>query len=138
MYYALYKPSDGEEPGWRVADGPEDVANPGEVIVELPGEPVGVWDAARGALREKTAGEQLDKAREAKRAELSRAFVVANTTLYPETEPEYAIWLAVPEYAATPNGERPKAVRANITRLRERLAAVDAATSVAAVEAVRW
>lgn len=50
-------------------------------------------------------------------------------------EPAY---VAVPEYAATPNGERPKAIRASIVRLRERLATVDAATTVEALGAVSW
>jgi hypothetical protein len=71
-----------------------------------------------------------------KRAELSRAFVEANTALYPEVESGFAIWLAVPEYAASPNGERPQSVRANISRLRKRLAAVEAASTVAEVEVI--
>lgn len=86
----------------------------------------------------KSQAERLVEAKEAKRAELARAFVAANTALYPEAAPEYAIWLAVPEYAATPNAQRPQAIRANIARLRERLAAVNAATTVEAVAAILW
>ena len=80
----------------------------------------------------------LVAAKAAKRAELAGAFVGANTALYPEVEDVFSIWLAVPEYAADPNATRPTAIRANITRLRDRLAAVEAATTVAGVEAVAW
>lgn len=86
----------------------------------------------------KSQAERLAAAKEAKRAELAWAFVAANTTLYSETAPEYAIWLAVPEYAATPNGQRPQAIRANIARYRERLVAVNAAATEADVEGVVW
>lgn len=86
----------------------------------------------------RAASEVLSDAKAAKRAELSRAFVEANTALYPETEAAFSIWLAVPEYAASPNGARPQAIRANIARLREKLAAVGAATTVERVRAVSW
>lgn len=86
----------------------------------------------------RAASEVLSDAKAAKLAELSRAFVEANTALYPETEAAFSIWLAVPEYAATPNGQRPQAIRANIARLRERLTAVNTASTVEAVAAVAW
>lgn len=82
--------------------------------------------------------EVLSAAKAAKRSEISRAFVEANTALYPELEPQFAIWLAVPEYAASPNANRPTTIRANIARLRERFAAVEAATTVEQVKAVSW
>lgn len=82
--------------------------------------------------------ELLSGAKDAKRSELARAFVAANTALYPELEPQFAIWLAVPEYATTPNGQRPQAIRENIARLREKLAAVESAPTVERVKAVAW
>ena len=85
-----------------------------------------------------TGAEILANAKSAKRDELARAFVGANTALYPEVEDAFSIWLAVPEYAADPNATRPTQIRANIAQLRDRLAAVEAATTVAGVEAVAW
>lgn len=82
--------------------------------------------------------EILTVVKSAKRAELAQAFVAANTVLYPEVSEEFAIWLAVPEYAASPNGARPTAIRSNILRFQDRRSKVDAATTEAGVLAVIW
>lgn len=136
MPYLLRELTGGKPPAWMSVP-PGTTAGAGEKLVdEIP--PDAVWDAASDKLRPVNDADRLATAKEAKRAEIARAFVAANTALYPETAPEYAIWLAVPEYAATPNGQRPQAVRANIARLRERLAAVETANTLAAVSAVAW
>ena len=86
----------------------------------------------------KTEARIVEETRDAKRAELARAFVGAQSALYPEVDPAHAVWLAVPEYAASPNGQRPQAIRANVARLRGKLAAVEAAATIEAVGAVSW
>lgn len=136
MPYLLRELTDGKAPAWASVP-PGTTASAGEKLVDdIP--PGAVWDSATGKLRPVNDADRLATAKEAKRAELAQAFVAANTALYPETAPEYAIWLAVPEYAAAPNSQRPQAVRANIARLRDRLAAVGTASTVAAVAALTW
>jgi hypothetical protein len=84
------------------------------------------------------ASEILASAKAAKRSELASAFVEACTNLYPEVDPTYAIWLAVPEYVENPRGTRPQAIKANIARLQDRLGKVNAATTVAEVGVIVW
>lgn len=80
----------------------------------------------------------LAAAKARKRSEIAQAFVEACTVLYPEIQDVFAIWLAVPEYAASPNGERPRAIRANIARLQDRLGAVAATATVEEVRGIVW
>lgn len=136
MPWEIVSPQDKQPCGMKYVRGAAEADNPALVFDIVP--EGSVWDAATAKPRPVNDPEKLGAAKEAKRGELARAFVSANTALYPETAPEYAIWLAVPEYAATPNAQRPQAIRANIARLRVGLAAVEAATTVAAVVAVVW
>ncbi len=134
--WEIVNPQDKQPCGTKYVRNAAEAENPALVFDTVP--EGSVWDAATAKPRLVNDAEKLAAAKEAKRAELARAFVAANTALYPETAPEYAIWLAVPEYAATPNAERPQAIRANIARLRDRLATVNAATTLEAVGAVAW
>lgn len=136
MAWEIVSPRDGQPCGMKYVRGAAEADSPALVFDAVP--EGAVWDAGTGKPRPVNDAERLAAAKEAKRSELARAFVSANTVLYPETAPEYAIWLAVPEYAATPNGQRPQAIRANIARFRERLAAVNAASTLEAVAAVAW
>lgn len=136
MPWEIVSPRDGQPCGTKYVRGAAEADNPALVFDTVPDG--AVWDAASGKPRPVNDAEKLGAAKEAKRAELALTFVSANTALYPETAPEYAIWLAVPEYAATPNAQRPQAIRTNIARLTVRLAAVNTATTVEAVVAVVW
>lgn len=136
MAWEIVSPRDGQPCGMKYVRQAGDAQNAAMVFDTV--SEGAVWDAGTGKPRPVSDAEKLAAAKEAKRSELARAFVAANTTLYPETAPEYAIWLAVPEYAATPTGQRPQAIRANIARLRERLAVVNTASTLEAVAAVAW
>lgn len=136
MPWEIIDPRDGQTCGTKYVRRAAEAENPALVFDAVP--EGAVWDSATAKPRLVNDAEKLAAAKESKRAEIARAFVVANTTLYPETAPDYAIWLAVPEYAATPNGQRPQAIRANIARLRVGLTAVEAASTVAAVVTVTW
>lgn len=136
MIYEVVSPQDGRPVGYKLIKDRNSAENPALVFDIVPDG--SVWDASSGKPRLLNVAEILAAAKEAKRSELARAFVAANTTLYPEVESEYAIWLAVPEYVASPSGTRPTVVRNNILRFQDRLSKVSAATTVAEVEAVTW
>lgn len=136
MPWEILSPKDGQPCGMKYVRQAAEAENQALVFDTVPDG--AVWDAVSQKPRPVNAAEILAAAKEAKRSELAQAFVAANTVLYPETAPEYAIWLAVPECAATPLAQRPQAIRANIARLQARLAAAGAATTLEAVGVVAW
>ncbi len=75
----------------------------------------------------------LATAKQIKRIELQAAFAR-------ECEADFGPmpWVAVAVLASNPIDARITALKARATKLRDRLASVDAAASVADVEAVRW
>ncbi len=68
-----------------------------------------------------------------KRAEMHAAFARECQADFGPTP-----WIAVGVLASSPTDARITALKARATKLRDRLASVDAAASVADVEAVRW
>lgn len=95
------------------------------------------WDGS-GWVEGKSVSELLVDAKIAKRSEIARAFVAANTALYSEVQEEFSVWLALPEYAADPGAERPTQILANISQFQQKLVEVDAAMTIEEVEAISW
>ncbi len=130
--YALIDPQDGREPSYRLIREAAE-AQPGEVVVEQQPPPGSVWEAASKRLRPRTDAENLAVAKEAKRAELHAAFAR-------ECEADFGAtpWVAIAVLASSPTDARVTSLKTRATKLRDRLAAVDGATTVAGVEGVRW
>lgn len=70
MPYALSNLRDGEPPGIRAIRTPDE-AGAGEAVVEDRPDPDHVWDASSGVLRPLTPGEELARAKAAKKAALA-------------------------------------------------------------------
>lgn len=131
MFYALINPEHGEAPAYRLIADPDEAA-PGEAVVEHePGEGE-VWDAGAGALRSKSAGEELAALKAEKRAEMEAAFSAECEASFP------SVWVGLVVMAAAPQDARVAALRARAAKLQTRLAAVDAAAAVEATGAVAW
>ncbi len=131
MRYLLHPRGAGEEPGWAMVPG-DYAPQPGEAVVDRRPEPGEVWDATSGSLRQRTDAEKLALAKQGKRGELTAAFDREGGADFSTP------WVAVGVLAATPADPRITALKTRTTKLRDKLAAVEAATTEAEVRAVSW
>ncbi len=131
MRYLLHPRGAGEEPGWSTVSA-DYTPQPGEAVVDRRPAAGEVWDAASGSLRQRTDAERLAAAKNAKRGELQAAFDR-------ECGADFSTpWVAVGVLAASPTDPRVGALKTRTAKLRDKLAAVEAAKTEAEVGAVSW
>lgn len=135
MYHALHSPKDGEAPAWRAIDGPSD-AMPGEAVVEERPKEGGVWDDAALDLRPRTEAEILAALKASKRAEMEAAFAGETAQSF-GGGPAWAA-VMVGAFATDARDARIAALKTRTAKLQQRVAAVNTATTQAAVEGVSW
>ena len=143
MPYALSGLEDGKAPAWRAIPS-EDDAEAGEVVVG--GVPAGhVWDAAAGALRPPSEGEELERARAGKLDEIAGLAIADLAPLFTEGKgrDETALLVAAHvlklcEALKVPADPRLAAVVQTGQKALAKKAAVEGASSVEEVEGVSW
>ncbi len=131
MPYALSNLIDGQVPSYRYVNLPTD-ALPGEVVVADADFRDGwVWDAANKRLRPRTDAEVLARAKRDKRAE----FEDRGASDMQGVMPVYRALLLLARNSTDPRFANLRAVD---DRLSQKQAAVDAATTLEGVGAVKW
>jgi hypothetical protein len=129
MYWAISNLVDGQEPSYRSVK-PDWPLNPGEVLVNE--DPTGkVWDATNGKLRPRTAAEILAEVKGRKKSEMEHRGTGEMQNLLPV----YRALLLLAKNSADPRFSNLRSLDDKITK---KVGEVDAATTVEAVNAIRW
>lgn len=142
--FALMNPRDGEQPAYRLIRDPSE-ALPGEVVVtEEPGEGE-VWDAFTGGPRPRTGAEDLERRKAAKVEEMAARAIDELAPMFTPNagRDETALLVAghvlkICEALKIPPDPRLRTVVETGQWALAKKEAVEAATTVEALEAVTW
>lgn len=148
MPIAITSPVDGEVPqnyrpigdDWQTDPAKWQVKPEEVVIPDADFRPGWVWDAANKRLRASNDADRLRWAKRQKKEDGEVRMHRENRSLYPNAQKVEGGWVAqmVLDALKDPRGQSIAAIQANNNRRTRYDAAVDAATSVEAVNAVSW